>query len=424
MRAWCIEQFGEPQDALVQAEVPLPEPGPGQLRIRVEAAALGLPDVFMCRQRYVFDPPPPRIPGQEVVGRVTAAGEGAQTKVGARVMAVTAFFLGDGGLAEEALALDASSYPAPDEMDAAQAACFVIPYHTAWLGLVTRGRVQAGETLLVLGAAGGTGSAAIQLGHALGARVLAVAGGAEKGRVCRGLGADEVFDHRVGDWAARVQEATAGQGVDLVYDPVGGEAFQAALGCLASQGRLLAIGYASGKWSDASSQRLVQKNASVVGVFVGAYQKPFLEKVHEELLTLWRQGSLPSLVSREVGFDAVPEALTALAERRTTGKLVVPAPGSRSRTGRSKLGAASGGRPCPSSPPIPASPGLARPTHPWSSSPSAWGGWCASIPAMCASRALRGSMGCSLVRPARGLAWAQWRRCSITRSPSWWRCSR
>ena len=323
MRAWQIQRYAEPLEALSQAEVPLPDPGPCELRLRVEAAGLGLPDVFMCRGQYAFRPELPFTPGQEVVGRVTAAGAETETDLGSRVMAVTAFFRGLGGLAEEALALDAAAYPAPAEMDAATAAGFVIPYHTAYLGLVTRGRLQPDETLLVLGAAGGTGAAAIQLAKALGARVIAVAGGAAKVEACREWGADLAIDHERASFAEVVMDETRGLGVNCIYDPVGGSAFAAALECLASEGRLLAVGYASGAWSDASTQALVRRNASVLGVFVGAYTKPLLDEVHSALLDLWRRGAIRSIVTRSVDWSDAAKALHELSLRRTSGKTVV-----------------------------------------------------------------------------------------------------
>lgn len=323
MRAWQIHRQAEPLEALRQAEVPVPEPGPGEIRIRVEAAGLGLPDVLMCRGRYAFRPELPFTPGQEVVGLVTAGGEGASTGVGSRVMAVTAFFRGNGGLADEALALDAAAYEAPVEMDATAAAGFAIPYHTAYLGLVTRAGLQPGETLLVLGAAGGTGAAAVQLGKVLGARVIAVAGGEAKVEACREWGADLAIDHERESFPAIVNEETHGRGVDCVYDPVGGGAFDAALECLASEGRLLAVGYASGAWSDASSETLVRRNASVLGVFVGAYAKPFLDEVHAALLEFWRRGVIRSIVTRSVDWGEAAKALHELSLRQTVGKTVV-----------------------------------------------------------------------------------------------------
>jgi NADPH2:quinone reductase len=330
MRAWQVRKHGEPADAIQLAEVPVPEPRPGELRIRVEAAGLGLPDVFLCRGSYAYRPELPFTPGQEVAGTVSAAGADTSTQVGTRVMAVTAFFRGFGGLAEEALALEASTHPAPQEMPATDAAGFVIPSHTAAVGLKLRGRLEAGETLLVLGAAGGSGAAAIQLGRALGARVIGVVSGPEKVAACRALAADEVIDAQQQELEAAVRDATGGRGVDLVYDPVGGESFEAALACLASEGRLLAIGYASGAWRDASTAALVRKNASLVGVFVGAYDKPVLSKLHEELLSHWRSGRIRSLVSKHFDFEDVALALAELAARRATGKLVVRVAGTKS----------------------------------------------------------------------------------------------
>jgi len=323
MRAWTVLRHGEPGGVMALGETDTPEPNPDEVRIRVDAAALGLPDVFMCRGIYPFKPELPFTPGQEVAGVVTAAGANAGTPVGARVMALTSFYRGLGGFAEEALAPDRSTFMAPEEMDPAEAACFVIPYHTASLGIETRGRLRPGETLLVLGGAGGTGTAAIQLGRAIGGRVIAVAGGKEKVEVCGRCGADVVIDHNEVDVVAAVREATGRRGADVIYDPVGGEAFDSALRCIANEGRLLAIGYASGAWHDASTETLVRKNFSVVGVFVGAYDKPFLEKVHDRLLARWREGAIRGQVSCEIPLEEVPTALEKLGQRRAFGKTVV-----------------------------------------------------------------------------------------------------
>ena len=170
MKAWQVERHGEPRDALAIVERTPPEPPPGFLRVRVSACALGLPDLFMCRGSYALTPQLPFTPGQELCGTVTAAHPAAHHAIGDRVMAVSGFFHeGNGGFAEEALAIDEFAFPVPDTMDDAEAAAFLIPYHTAWVGLVQRGALGKGESLLVLGGAGGTGSAAIQLGRALGA---------------------------------------------------------------------------------------------------------------------------------------------------------------------------------------------------------------------------------------------------------------
>ncbi len=323
MRAWKVQRHGEPGEVIALGEADIPVPNPDEVRIRVDAAALGLPDVFMCRGTYPFKPDLPFTPGQEVAGVVTAAGANAETPVGTRVMALTSFYRGFGGFADEALAPDSSTFAAPEEMDPAEAACFVIPYHTASLGIETRGQLRPGETLLVLGGAGGTGTAAIQLGRALGARVIAVAGGKEKVEVCRRCGAEVVIDHTEENVVAAVKEATGKLGADVIYDPVGGKAFDGALRCIANEGRLLAIGYASGAWHNASTEILVRKNVSVVGVFVGAYDKPFLEKVHDRLLARWRDGAIRGQVECEIPIEEIPAALDRVAQRRAFGKTVV-----------------------------------------------------------------------------------------------------
>jgi NADPH2:quinone reductase len=323
MKAWQIKRYGEPRDAIERVDTSVPEPGAGEVRIRVDAAAIGLPDVFMCRGSYVFNPELPFTPGQEVSGTVVAVGEGVQTAVGERVMGVTSFFRGFGGLAEEALALDLATHPTPAEMDPAEAGCFAIPYQTAYIGLVTRAQLAAGENLIVLGAAGGTGTAAIQLGCALGARVIAVAAGPAKARLCRELGAHVVIDHSEVAIADGIMEATSGAGADVIYDPVGGEACAAALSCIASEGRMLSIGFASGSFHNPDTEMLTLKNASMVGVYVGAYSKPFTSEVHDALLSLWREKQIGGIVSRRVRFEDAAEALEDLAQRRAMGKLVV-----------------------------------------------------------------------------------------------------
>ncbi len=270
-----------------------------------------------------FKPELPFTPGQEVAGVVTAAGADATTPVGARVMALTSFYRGFGGFAEEALAPDSSTFAAPEEMDPAEAAYSSSPITPhLWESRRGAGCVPA-RPCSCFGGAGGTGTAAIQLGRAIGGRVIAVAGGKEKVEVCRRCGADVVIDHSEVDVVAAVKEATGRRGADVIYDPVGGEAFDSALRCIANEGRLLAIGYASGAWHDASTETLVRKNVSVVGVFVGAYGKPFLEKVHDRLLARWRDGAIRGQVEREIPLEEVSAALERLGQRRAFGKTVV-----------------------------------------------------------------------------------------------------
>ena len=323
MRAWQVGKAGEPREVLSLEDVDPPELVPGMLHVRVEAAGVGLPDVLMCRGSYPLTPPYPFTPGQELVGKVLAVGEGAQAKVGDRVMAVSGFYLGRGSFAQECLAQGDFALSVPDEMPPEQAAAFVIPFHTAWAGLSRRGALQKGETLLVLGAAGGTGSAAVQLGKAMGARVIATAGGPAKVKFCRELGADVVIDYRTQDIAEGVREATGGRGADVAYDPVGGEAYKAAASVMAPEGRLLLIGFAEGEWGRPSAAHMVGGNYSVVGVMPSHFGFDVRARAQQEMLRFWRDGALQVPVWRVFEFDQTVEAVEELASGRAQGKIAV-----------------------------------------------------------------------------------------------------
>jgi NADPH2:quinone reductase len=318
MRAWQVDGTGEPSEVLRLVDVEVPEPGPGQLRVRVRAAGLGLPDVFMCRGTYPLTPPLPFTPGQEVVGEVTATGPGVDVAVGTLVMGVTAFTVGRGGFAEEALLFAPSTFPVPAGLDEAEAAGFWIPYHTGWIGLVDRGHVAAGERLLVLGAAGGSGLAAVQLGRALGAHVVAVVGDDAKAELCRSVGAHEVVDHRNGPVAEQLDAK-----VDVVYDPVGGAAAADAFNALAPGGRLLLVGFASGEWPVIDAHRVVVSNTALVGVFAGGYSRQQLDEMHRRLSALVHAGEIRPTVSVRAPFDELPTALDRLATRAAVGKSVL-----------------------------------------------------------------------------------------------------
>ena len=238
-------------------------------------------------------------------------------------MAVTSFFTGDGSFAEQCLALDDFCLPAPDGMSDAECAGFLIPFHTAYIALARRGKVEAGETLLVIGGAGGTGQAALQIGKALGARVIATAGGPEKAEFCRSLGADHVVDRHCEDIAVGVNAATDGRGADVIYDPVGGEAFVSATQCIAHEGRILAIGFASGSWGKVDTSHLVYNNYSVLGVVPSNYDRAFKEHTQERLLGWWREGKLRSRIDELIPFEALPEALERLVAGGVMGKLAL-----------------------------------------------------------------------------------------------------
>ena len=314
MRAWRLHELGEPADVLKLEDLPEPQAGPGEVLIDVAAAALNFPDILMCRGQYQEKPPLPFTPGVEVAGTVAATGQ--------RVLAVP----GHGGLSERIAVREASVYAIPDTMPMETAAALHITYQTGHVALHRRASLQAGETLLVHAGAGGVGSAAIQLGLAAGARVIATAGGADKVDVCRKLGAHEVIDYKADDFVQAVKDLTGGRGADVIYDPVGGDTFDRSRKCIAFEGRLLVIGFAGGRIPDAPANHILIKNYSVVGVHWGLYNRldPAVPRaIHDDLVRLYAEGKIDPLVSQVLPMEQAPEALTALGSRGTVGKIVV-----------------------------------------------------------------------------------------------------
>jgi len=324
MRAWQVEELGEPVAVLEEVDRPQPEPGPGEVRLDVAAASLNFPDVLMCRGEYQVKPELPFTPGSEVAGTISALGDDVlDLDVGQRVLAIPQF--GHGAFAEQTLASAATTYPIPDELDWAAAASMHITYQTGHLALHHRAQLHRGETLLVHAGAGGVGSAAIQLGLAAGARVFATAGGPEKVEVCRKLGAEVVIDYRADDFVAVVKGATGGDGVDVIYDPVGGDTFDRSRKCIAWEGRILVIGFTSGRIPEVPVNHVLIKNYAVVGVHWGMYNLLEPERIrhtHDLLVDLAVNGDIAPLVSEEIGGAELPAALDRLANRRTWGKVV------------------------------------------------------------------------------------------------------
>jgi len=241
MRAWRVGSLGEPKDVLTLEDVPEPSPGPGQVAVRVLASPANFPDVLMCRGLYQVRPELPFTPGVEVCGSVTALGEGVTGfDTGDRV--IGSAVLPSGGFAETALMNAAETFPAPVALDDAEASSLYIGYQTGWFGLHRRAGLRAGETLLVHAAAGGVGSAAVQLGKAAGARVIGVVGGPAKAEVALELGADVVIDRHTQDFVEVVKAETGGRGADVIYDPVGGDTYKRSTKCIAFEGRILIIG--------------------------------------------------------------------------------------------------------------------------------------------------------------------------------------
>jgi NADPH2:quinone reductase len=323
MKAWIVTQNGTPKDVLKIVDYPIPEPITGTMRVKVLVAGVGLPDVLMCKGNYPFTPQHPFTNGQEVCGIVTDTNGNEQFQLGQRVMGVTAFIEGHGGFAEEALVYDQNVFPVPEDMPDSEAAVFNIAFRTGYVALVVRGQIKKGETLLVHGASGGTGAAAIQIGKALGGRVVAVANGGKKVKKCISFGADDVVDSSREDFVERINELTNGVGVDLIFDPVGGDIFNRSLSCLNFGGRLLAIGFASGAWGDASTQDLALNNHSVIGVLATVPTPDMSQEIQDELYAMYKQGKIHPHIERTHNFEELPNALADLDERRIIGRSVI-----------------------------------------------------------------------------------------------------
>lgn len=327
MRAWRVAELGEPKDVLQLTEVDEPTAGPGQLAVRVLASPANFPDVLMCRGLYQVRPELPFTPGVELCGEVVAVGEGvADVAVGDRVIGAAA--LPAGGFAETALMEAATAYPAPRGLDDAQSAMLHLAYQTGWFALHRRAGLRPGETLLVHAAAGGVGSAAIQLGKAAGARVIGVVGGPEKAEVARQLGADVVVDRRAEDFVAVVKEATGGHGADVVYDPVGGDAYDRSTKCIAFEGRIVVIGFAGGRIQQPALSHALVKNYSILGLHWGLYDRRRPELVaecHRELVRLADEGAITPLVSERLPLEGLADGVQRLADGTTVGRVVYEA---------------------------------------------------------------------------------------------------
>jgi NADPH2:quinone reductase len=323
MKAWRAERFGEAVDVLHEVDAPIPEPQGSQIQVKVSAAGVGLPDVLMLRGIYPAVSAPPVTPGQEVVGVVSAVGPDATVKIGERVMTSTNFAQGAGGFAEYALASSASALPIPDNFTDEEGAGFYVAYHTGYVGLIQRGRLEAGETLLVLGGAGSSGSAAIMLGKAMGAIVIATASNAEKAAFCTKLGADHVINYHETPIHKAVREITGGAGANIVYDPVGGSAYESATKCIAQHGRIVMIGYGSGTWPKIDPLHAVLKSYSLVGAFAGARTSQETHAQHAHLVELAEAGKISVPIDKVFDFDHVPQAIDRLAKSEMLGKVVV-----------------------------------------------------------------------------------------------------
>ncbi|NUW00614.1 MULTISPECIES: NADPH:quinone oxidoreductase family protein [unclassified Streptomyces] len=321
MQAWRVHRNGEPGEVMRLEETDRPTPGDGQVLVEVRAANVNFPDALLCRGQYQVRPPLPFTPGLEVCGT---------TEDGRRVLANPV--LPHGGFADWIVADEAALLPAPDALDDAEAAALHVGYQTGWFGLHRRAHLQPGETLLVHAAAGGVGSAAVQLGKAAGAKVIGVVGGPDKAAVARELGCDLVIDRRSEDIVAAVKEATGGRGADVVYDPVGGDAYTKSTKCIAFEGRILLIGFASGVIPTPALNHALVKNYSVVGLHWGLYNTKdpaAVRACHEELTKLAEQGVVKPLISERVAMADTADAVQRVADGTSTGRIVVLPGGAR-----------------------------------------------------------------------------------------------
>nr|WP_206323966.1 NADPH:quinone oxidoreductase family protein [Streptomyces sp. HNM0574] len=307
-------------------DIPEPEPGPGELLLRVRAANVNFPDALLCRGEYQVRPPFPFTPGVELCGEVLAAGPdtpGAPAP-GTRVLAQPA--LPSGAFGEQVLVPAASVRTAPEALDDAEAAALHIGYQTGWFGLHRRARIQPGETLLVHAAAGGVGSAAVQLGKAAGARVIGVVGGAAKAATARELGCDLVVDRRSDDIVAAVKEATGGRGADVVYDPVGGDAYAKSVKCIAFEGRVIVVGFAGGAVPTPGLNHALVKNYTILGLHWGLYNTKdpaAVDACHQELTKLATDGAVKPLISERLPLPEAAEAVQRVFDGVTTGRVVI-----------------------------------------------------------------------------------------------------
>lgn len=322
MRAVLCKSFGPPESLVIE-DLPPPEPGAGEVVIAVKAAGVNFPDVLIIQDKYQVKPPLPFSPGSEMAGIVKAVGDGVtHVKPGDAVMAVTTY----GAFAEEVTTDARRLLPIPKGMDFVTAAAFVLTYATSDHALRDRGALAAGETLLVLGASGGVGIAAIEIGKALGARVIACASADDKLAVCREHGADAVINYTSEDLRARIKALTDGAGPDVIYDPVGGPYTEPALRSIAWRGRLLVVGFAAGDIPKIPLNLTLLKGCSIVGVFWGDFARREPDMFAKEMRQLgewFAAGKLKPHITRTFPLDRASEALMLMAARQVKGKVVI-----------------------------------------------------------------------------------------------------
>ena len=322
MRVWQVTHYGEPEEMLL-AEMDPPTPQTGQVRIRNRACGLNFFDLLQCQGKYQSRPEFPFTIGAEVAGTVDAVGEGVrEVTVGQRVASLPR----GGGFAECTVVNASRAYAIPDSMSFEQAGAMPVVYQTSLFALEHRAKLQPGEWLLVHAGASGVGTAAIQLGKAMGARVIATAGNDEKLEFCVSQGADHVVSYRDSNWVDSVKAIAGRFGADVIYDPVGGDVFDLSTKVIAPGGRLLVVGFASGRIPTLAANRALLKNMSLVGVFWGRHcdENPgYMQSLHERLVSMFNDGSIKPPVGAKYPFHAAPQGIRDLANRKVRGKAIL-----------------------------------------------------------------------------------------------------
>ena len=322
MKAWQVTEWCEPE-GMHWNEIPVPEPAVGQVRIRAHAAALNFFDILQAQGKYQVKPAFPFTPGAEVAGVIDAVGPDVDAfQIGDRVLAMPQL----GAFGEQVLADVGRTFPMAPSMSFEEAAAFPIVYQTSWCALVTRTTVTAGEMLLVHAGASGVGMSAIQIGKALGATVIATAGSQEKVDFSLALGADHALNYSDAGWVDKVKELTSGKGVNIIYDPVGGDIFDQSNKVIAPSGRHLVIGFSSGRIPALAANRALLKNMSLVGVFWGGWaaaNPTYMAETHDLLMSWYRAGWIKPRVESTYPLAELPSALRDLANRKIMGKAVV-----------------------------------------------------------------------------------------------------
>ena len=343
MRAWRVHEWGQPLDVLQLDTIPIPEPGPGEVRVRVQAIPLNLNDLErITGGNMMVIPPLPCIPGMEVMGVVDAAGAGAESWLGKRVVSTTNG--ATGGYAEYTICGTVSMFEMPEDIPLPDAAALFFPFHLAWLGLFERGKLKSGESVLIHAAAGGAGSAAVQLAANAGARVFATAGSEEKLALCRELGADVTINYKEQDFAEVVLAETDNRGVDVVFDNVVAGIFEQTLKCVAYDGRLVMMGFAGDKTKADEPfiipRKVMAANIQLSGVLM-SYAAPetvtivkqmmgfnFLpralgQQINDNIIDLVRSKKVRTVIGRQSPFEEIPQAIAAMGHRDTTGRIII-----------------------------------------------------------------------------------------------------